>query len=162
MTLQIVGISSCGFAAAWFLWLVLAQAGDFLVLAGAAVGSESAVEELARRNLSSAGQIRFAIAMFAAKAALMGVLGWTGWALLRHWRLARWCALSYCGLAIGVALFDTFARLIFLTPPGEVVKVTPFVMDAAAILFANVLCGSMFLPEVTAKMPGTLKPSMQP
>ena len=151
-TLQIMGISSCGFAVAWGLWLIFAQGGDFFALARAGFGNESAQEELALRNLASAGSIRFSFAMFAAKAALMGVLGWTGCALLNRWRSARWCALAYCGLAIGVALFNTIVRVFFLTPPGEVVLVTPFVMDAAAILFANVLCGVMFLPEVTAEL----------
>ncbi len=149
LRMRIIGISCCGFAGAWFLWLVLAQGGDFVGLALAAFGNEAALEALPRRQLASAGQIRFAFAMFAAKAALMGVLGWTGWALLHRRRLARWCALSYCGLAIGVALFNTFARLFFLTGPGEMVMVTPFVMDAAAMLSAHLLCGAMFLPEVT-------------
>ena len=126
---------------------MVVHGGDFLALASAAAGNESALEALAGRNLASAGQIRFYFAMFAAKVTLVGVLGWTGCGLLLHWRSARWCALSYCGLAIGVAVLDTVLRLFFLTPPGEMVLLTPIVMDAATILFANVLGGAMFMPE---------------
>jgi len=32
-------------------------------------------------------------------------------------------------------------------------------MDAVAILFANILCGTMFLPEISAAYAGSLEPA---
>jgi len=156
-TLLVMGASCCVFAAFWFLWLFLAHAGDFLDLLAVAFGNREPLAELARHNLASAGPIRFTLALFAAQTALTGVLVWTGCALLRLWRSGRRCAVAYSVSAIAVALVSTIARLFFLTLPGETIKVTPFLLDAFAILFANVLCGTMFLPEVTAAYAGGLE-----
>jgi hypothetical protein len=146
--LLIMGACSCVFAAFWFLWLVAATGGDFLDLLQVAVGNRESLPELARHNLDSPSTVRIACALFAAQAALAGVLIWTGCALLKLWQSGRWSAVVYSGFAIAVALASTSFRLLFLTPADEPIKVTPLLLDALAILFANVLCGTMFLPEV--------------
>ena len=155
--LLIMGACSCVFAALWFLWLVVATGGDYLDLLNIAVGNRDSLPGLARHNFDSAGTIRIAWALFGAQAALAGVLAWTGFALLRFWQSGRWSAVVYSGFAIAVALLNSSFRLTFLTPAGEPIRVTPFLLDALAILFANVLCGTMFLPEVALAYGGVVE-----
>jgi hypothetical protein len=149
-TLLVMGALSCAFAVAWFVWLVVVNWDEINQWLALPSGPESSLDEVPRRPAANAGLIRFNLTMFAVKTILMGVLAWTGYALFMQRRSARSWALGFCILALGVALFSTIGRMFFLTLPGEPVMVIPFVMDAAAILFANVLCGAMFLPEVKA------------
>jgi hypothetical protein len=83
----------------------------------------------------------------------------TGVGLVFYCRWARRAAVFGGGLLIVLALTSTVARLWFLTLPGGAVMVTPLLMDAAAILFANVLCGTMFLPEISTAYAGVLEPA---
>jgi len=157
LTLLAMGVSSCVFAAIWFLWLLSIHGGDLIAVLGGALGKSESLAELEHRNLASAGPIRVLVTLFAVQTALIGLLAWTGMALVRFRPAARWWAIGSSLFVIAVALCSTCLHLAFLTLPGEPVRVTPFFMDASAILFANLLCGTMFLPEVTVAYAGDVE-----
>lgn len=79
--------------------------------------------------------------------------------MILAWRSSRWCGLAFCGFAIVLTLLGTLVRLFFLTLPGEVVKVGPFVMDAALLLFAIILGAALLLPGVVAASASKVEPA---
>jgi hypothetical protein len=153
----LMGLCCCAFAVLYLGWWTIFRGGELVQLVAAAFGDASLLPSLARRNLVRVAPIRFTVVVFFVEVALMGILAWAGCGLILFWRSARWAAVFYCGWAIAVALLHTFVRVFFLTLPGEVVMVSPFLMDAVLILFANVLAGTMFLPAVTEAYAGDLE-----
>jgi hypothetical protein len=157
LTLLACGAACCVFAAIWLFWLLLANTGDLLDLLAAAADNARSRDHLARHGLTRPGPIRFTVTQFIIQTALLGVLIWTGCALLLKWPSARWCGLTFSGFAIACALLSTIVRVFFLTLPGELVMVGPVALDAIVILFAIVLGAVMFLPSVAATHAGKLE-----
>jgi hypothetical protein len=162
LSLILMGLASAVFASAYLLWLLLYAWPDLQELIAAAFGDAAPLPDLVQNNLASTTPVRTAFVFGAVRAALMLAVLATGVGLLRHCRWARLAGIFGGALVIAVTVTGTVVRLWFLTLPGGAVKVTPLIMDALAVLFANVLCGTMFLPGVTAAYAGFLEPTPPP
>ena len=159
LSLLLMGLACTLFAGFYLLWFLLYAWTPLRQVLGVALGDTAPVEDLVRVNLASTATVRAAFLLGTVRVALMAGLLASGVGLVLYCRWARWAAL-WCGsLLILLALTSTAVRLWFLTLPGGAVKVTPLLMDAVAILFANVLCGSMFFPEIAAAYAGLLEPA---
>ena len=105
--------------------------------------------------------MRLTVTHFLVEVTLTVLLAWSGVGLVALWRSARWSAVFTGGFSIAAALGHTFG-LFSLTPAAEAIKVTPLLMDAVAVLFAIVLLGTMFLPDVSEAYAGELDLAGQP
>jgi hypothetical protein len=158
LSLLSAGLGCSLFATLYLLWFLLSAWTALREVLAVALGNTEAVPDLTRLNLASAVTVRAAFVLGAIRGTLCMILLIAGVGLVFYWRWARKAALIAGSLLIVMALIDTVARLWFLTLPGGAVKVTPLLMDAAAVLFANVLCGVMFFPEISAAYAGVLEP----
>jgi hypothetical protein len=159
LSLLLAGLGCALFAMLYLLWFVLATWTPLRELLGVALGETEALPDLTRLSLASTATVRAAFVLGAVRTTLIVLLLVTGVGLVFYCRWARRAAVFGGALLIVLALTSTVARLWFLTPPGGAVKVTPLLMDAMAILFANVLCGTMFFPEIRAAYAGMLEPA---
>jgi hypothetical protein len=155
-----IGLGSTLFAIFYLLCLLIQAFTPLRELVAVAFGSTGPVPDLVRDNLATTGAVWTAFVLGSVRGVLMLALLATGVGLVLHLRWARWSAICGSVLLILLCLTSTVARLWFLTPPGGAVKVTPLLMDGVAILFANVLCGTMFLPEIVAAYAGYLETSV--
>jgi hypothetical protein len=155
----VMGLAACAFAAAYLVWLLLARGDDLADLPAAAFGSAEAVERLAGRQLATAAAVLVTVVHLAVVLVLTLLTAYSGVGLLAFWRSARWAAVFTGVFTAAVGVAHTLVRMIFLTPAGAPVKLTPFLMDAVAVLFAVVLVGTMFLPELTTAYGGDLTPA---
>jgi hypothetical protein len=160
-TLAVMAVLCCAFAVLYGCWLLSFHGGNFLAMVTVAGGDPEPLPGLAPQNLASAGPAALALTFAAVQVALVGVLVWAGVGLWLMWPSARWSALAWSAFSVATALLDTVVRLFFLTLPGEVVKLTPFLLDAAAILFAVNLWGTMVLPSVTEAYAGLWEPAVE-
>jgi hypothetical protein len=161
LSLLLMGLACSLFAALYLLWFLVYAWTPLRELMSVALGATEPIEDLARANLTSMSTVRASFVLGAVRVALVFCLLASGVGLVFYCRWARRAALLCGGLVILLALTSTVLRLWFLTLPGGAVKVTPLLMDAALILFANVLCGSMFFPEIIAAYAGLLEPVPQ-
>jgi hypothetical protein len=145
-----MGCCCFAFALSYFVWLAVYQGPRVAHMLGVLFGSDEALDELGRLNLASTAGVFLTVLPFFLELLLLGVLVWCGFGLVTLRGSARWSALFFIGVIIPLALTDTLLRLTLLTAPRQSVSVTPFLMDATVIQFAIVLCGTMFLPSVTA------------
>jgi hypothetical protein len=158
LSLLLMGLACTLFAALYLLWMLLYSWPPLRQVVAVAFGDPEPLPELARANLDKTSTVRVALLLGTIRMALVLTLLASGVGLVLHLRWARWAALFSGMLLILVALSSTVLRLSFLTLPGGAVKVTPLLMDAVAILFANVVCGTMFLPEIRAAYAGLHQP----
>jgi hypothetical protein len=157
--LVLIGLGCSAFAALYLLWILLASWPHLHQLLTVFFGNPEPLPALARDNLASTGTVRVTMILGAMRCMLVLVLLAAGAGLVLHLPWARWTALFGGALVIALGLFSTILRLSFLTAPGSAVRVTPLLMDAAGNLFAIVVCGTMFLPDVTAAYAGLLEDS---
>ena len=151
--LGIIGAACCTFAVVWIVWLFLIHRRDFLNLLAVRGGDYGdPYGELVKMGLSRARAIRFTSVIAMVQLALCGVLAWTGVAMLRSWPSARWCVPAFGVFAVITSLVDTLVRLLWLTLPGELIKVSPLVMDAFVILFAVNLQAAVLTPRVHPRL----------
>jgi len=155
-TLLVMGLGCCAFAVLYLLWLLLYRRADLAALLAATFGNSDVLPALQARGLGRASTVRLAVTHLLVELVLTGLLVWSGFGLLLVWRSARWSAVATAGFSIAAALGHTFG-LFSLTPPAEAIKVTPLLMDAVAVLFAIVLLGTMFLPDVSEAYAGELE-----
>jgi hypothetical protein len=159
----LIGMASVLFTVFYLVCLLIQALPPFRDLVAVAFGESEALPDLVRDNLASTSTVRTVFLVGSVRAVLMLALLATGVGLVLHLRWARPSAVCGSVLMILVCLTSTVARLWFLTPPGGAVKLTPLLMDGMAILFANVLCGTMFLPEIIAAYAGYLEtPAVEP
>ena len=155
LTLLVMGLGCCAFAVLHVCWLLLYRRADLAALVAAALGNSDAVAGLQGRGLARAAVARLAFTHLLVEMALAALLVWSGVGLVALWRAARWSAVFTAGFSIAAALLHTWG-LVSLTPPDEPV-VIPLLMDAVAVLFAIVLLGTMFLPDVSEAYAGELE-----
>jgi len=148
--LLVMGCCCLGFAVLYFGWLWLCNAGDLLDMLAAALGRDDALDSLLHKNLAGGRAILLTSLNLWIETALMAVLAWCGYGLLKVHGAARWSALFFGAAVVPVALLHTILYLAWVTMPYQPIRIVPLVMDAVAIQFAIVLSGTMFLPSVTA------------
>src|SRR5262245_42062588 len=140
---------------AYMVWLVLWQRDHLFDLYTAAIGDSMAHSKLRPLTLAAPGFVFISLVTFLVELTLTLILFWTGLALMSFRPWSRWAAVFYsvCMIVIGVV---HVLLLVFYLPPSSPgrLDLMPLLTHGGITLFAIVLCGTMFLPAVSAAYAG--------
>jgi hypothetical protein len=149
-TLMVMGLFSTFLGLGLLIFLVVWRRDELFDMIMTGIGDPKTAAALGKKAGPIGGYVTIWMITFLLELVLAFILFWTGFSLviLRPW--ARWAAIFGSIFLMVVELFNVVLQIFHMTPRGAPIEIAPVLISGGAILFAIVLCGTMFLPEVRA------------
>jgi hypothetical protein len=145
--LLVMGSVGLGLGVLYAVWLILSHYGLLGTLLAAGIGDTQAISKLRTLNLASPIAIYATFVSFFLEVVLTAILLWAAGGLITLNPSARWASVFYSIFMILVGTINVILAVFILVPPSGV-NVLAVLARGIIVLFAVILWGAMFMPDV--------------